>query len=199
MTRITMIMLRTRSTRAKLAIALVPLLAVASSLAPAAAQTKELSDTSVRSLMNYAWTLMPGPKVTTQDGKEIIIDDSKRDEIMVPVDAAREVIKVGRISANAQTCGLPEEQSANHATLMKRERDKNKWSPAQIIYINQLHLFTVMLMTGGVKLIEKEANGGKEVVLENTKIAPPKADACTEVERKKVLELITAYREAKSN
>lgn len=199
MTRITMIMLRTRSTRAKLAIALVPLLAVASSLAPAAAQTKELSDTSVRSLMNYAWTLMPGPKVTTQDGKEIIIDDSKRDEIMVPVDAAREVIKVGRISANAQTCGLPEEQSANHATLMKRERDKNKWSPAQIIYINQLHLFTVMLMTGGVKLIEKEANGGKEVVLENTKIAPPKADACTDVERKKVLELITAYREAKSN
>ena len=197
MTRIPTPMLRTRPSTVKIALALAPLLALGT--APSLAQTKELSDTSVRSLMNYAWTLMPGPKVTTQDGKEIIIDDSKRDEIMVPVDAAREVIKVGRLSANAQTCGLPEEQSANHATLMKRERDKNKWSPAQIIYINQLHLFTVMLMTGGVKLIEKEANGGKEVVLENTKIAPPKADACNEAERKKVLELISAYREAKSN
>ena len=199
MTRIPMSMLRTRPVPASIAGAMAAVVAFGMGAASAEAQTKELSDTSVRSLMNYAWTLMPGPKVTLQDGKEIIIDDSKRDEIMVPVDAAREVIKVGRLSANAQTCGLPEEQSANHATLMKRERDKNKWSPAQIIYINQLHLFTVMLMTGGVKLIEKEGNAGKEVVLENTKIAPPKADACNDAERKKVLEQISAYREAKSN
>lgn len=199
MTRKPSSMLRERLISARIAGAVAAFLAMGMNAASVDAQTKELSDTSVRSLMNYAWALMPGPKVTLQDGKEIIIDESKRAEIMVPVDAAREVIKVGRLSANAQTCGLQEDQSANHATLMSRERAKNKWSPAQIIYINQLHLFTVMLMTGGVKLIEKEGNGGKEVVLENTKIAPPKADACNDAERKKVLEQINAYREAKSN
>ena len=165
--------------------------------APASAQNKDLSDNSVKSLMNYAWALMPGPKVTTQDGKEVLIDDSKRQDIMVPLDAAREIIRVGRLSANAQTCGLGEEQSANHATLMKREREKKKWSEAQMIYINQLHLFTVMLMTGGVKLVENEGAAGKTVVLENTKIAPPKPDACNDAERKKVVEQLTAYRDAK--
>jgi hypothetical protein len=163
----------------------------------ARAQTKELSDNSVKSLMNYAWALMPGPKVTMQDGKEILIEESKREEIMVPVDAAREVIRVGRISANAQTCCLGEQQAANHEALMKRERAKNKWTPQQMIYINQLHLFTVMLMTGGVKLIEKDDDGGKEVVIENAKLNPPKKDACTEVERKKVAEQVDAYLAAK--
>jgi hypothetical protein len=178
-------------------------LAMLAVTAPAGAQTKDLSDTSVKSLMNYAWALMPGPKVTTQDGKEVIIDESKRDEIMVPLDAAREVIKVGRLSANAQTCGLGEEQSANHATLMTRERAKKKWSEAQMIYINQLHLFTVMLMTGGVKLVEndggtnKDGTPSKTVVIENTKIAPPKADACNDAERTKLAELLKAYREGK--
>jgi hypothetical protein len=171
--------------------------------APASAQAKgDLSDGSVKSLMNYAWALMPGPKVTV-DGKEVIIDDTKREEIMVPLDAAREVIKVGRLSANAQTCGLGEEQTANHATLMKRERDKKKWSEAQMIYINQLHLFTVMLMTGGVKLVEndggtnKDGTPSKTVVIENTKIAPPKADACNDAERTKLTELLKVYREGK--
>jgi hypothetical protein len=168
----------------------------------AIAQTKELSDNSVRSLMNYAWALMPGPKVTV-DGKEVIIDDTKRNEIMVPLDAAREIIRVGRLSANAQTCGLGEEQSANHQTLMQRERAKKKWSEAQMIYINQLHLFTVMLMTGGVKLVENDAAPSKDgapsktVVIENTKIAPPKADACNDAERTKLAELLKAYRDAK--
>lgn len=178
-------------------------LSVLAVAAPAAAQGKDLSDSSVRSLMNYAWALMPGPKVTTQDGKEVIIDDSKRAEIMVPLDAAREVIKVGRLSANAQVCGLGEEQSANHAMLMSRERAKKKWSEAQMIYINQLHLFTVMLMTGGVKLVEsdptpnKDGTPNKTVVIENTKITTPKPDACTDAERKKVEEALKAYREAK--
>ncbi len=176
-------------------------LAMLSVTPPALAQAKELSDGSVRSLMNYAWALMPGPKVTTQDGKEVIIDDTKRDEIMVPIDAAREVIKVGRLSANAQTCGLGEEQSANHATLMTRERAKKKWSEAQLIYINQLHLFTVMLMTGGVKLVEnaepgKDGAQSKTVVIEN-KLAPPKADACNDAERTKLTELLKAYRDGK--
>jgi hypothetical protein len=178
-------------------------LAMLATTAPANAQSKDLSDSSIKSLMNYAWALMPGPKVTTQDGKEVVIDDTKREEIMIPLDAAREVIKVGRLSANAQTCGLGEEQSSNHATLMQRERAKKKWSEAQMIYINQLHLFTVMLMTGGVKLVENDAAPNKDgtpsktVVIEGTKITPPKADACNDAERTKLADLLKAYREGK--
>ena len=170
----------------------------------ASAQGKDLSDESVKVLMNYAWAMTP-VKFTRPDGSIIEVDKAKRDEVVVPLDQARDVIRVARLTAYAQICGLAEEQVANFQTMMAREQAKksdkggDKWTKQQMLYINQLHLFTVMLMTGGVKLIEKEGNAGKEVVLENTKIAPPKADACNEAERKKVLDLITAYREAKGN
>lgn len=159
---------------------------------PAAAQTKELSDKSVQTMMQYAWTLML-PKFTS-NGKEVTVDLNKPRENMVPVDVAREVIRVGRVSASAQMCGLNEEQGAMHGTLMQREVAKKKWTDQQLMFVNQLHLFTVMLMTGGVKVVEKEGDkeGGKEVVLENAKLAPSKT-ACTEVEAKKVKEQVDAY------
>jgi hypothetical protein len=159
---------------------------------PAAAQTKELSDKSVQTMMQYAWTLML-PKFTA-NGKEVIVDLTKPRENMVPVEVARDVIRVGRVSASAQLCGLNEEQGAMHANLMQREAAKKKWTDQQMMFVNQLHLFTVMLMTGGVKVVEKEGDkeGGKEVVLENAKLAPPKT-ACTEVEAKKVKEQVDAY------
>jgi hypothetical protein len=163
---------------------------------PAVAQSKELSDKSVQTMMQYAWSLML-PKFTT-NGKEVVVDLNKPQENMVPVDAAREVIRVGRISANAQMCGLVDDQTAVHQTLIRREVDKKKWTDQQMMFVNQLHLFTVMLMTGGVKVVEKEGDkeGGKEVVLDNAKLAAPK-NACTDVEKKKVEEQIKAYVEAK--
>jgi hypothetical protein len=168
---------------------------VAGGVMPAAAQTKELSDKSVQTMMQYAWTLML-PKFTA-NGKEVIVDLNKPKENMVPVDVARDVIRVGRVSASAQMCGLNEEQGAMHGTLMQREAAKKKWTDQQMMFVNQLHLFTVMLMTGGVKVVEKEGDkeGGKEVVLENAKLAPPK-NACTEAEAKKVREQVVAYVQA---
>jgi hypothetical protein len=159
---------------------------------PAMAQSKELSDKSVQTMMQYAWTLML-PKFTA-NGKEVIVDLNKPAENMVPVDVAREVIRVGRISASAQMCGLENDQTAVHGNLLARENAKKKWTDQQMMFVNQLHLFTVMLMTGGVKVVEKEGDkeGAKEVVLENAKLAAPKA-ACTDAERKKVADLVKAY------
>ena len=57
-----------------------------------------------------------------------------------------------------------------------------------MVYISQLHLTTVMLLTGRIKLVEKE--GDKEVVVDEKK-AP--AQTCTDEQRAKVKELITAY------
>jgi hypothetical protein len=71
---------------------------------------------------------------------------------------------------------------------MKREVDKKKWSDQQTLYINQLHLTTVMLLSGKIKLVEKD--GDKEVVVDE-KQTPPQT--CTEEQRQKVKDLVAAY------
>jgi len=151
------------------------------------AQAKDLSEKSVLALMRYAWALVP-KKFTTPQGKVIQVDKSKPSESVVPIDTAREVIRVARLSAYAQLCELPEEQRANYQTLMHREAAK-KWTDQQMLYINQLHLFTVMTLTGKVQLVEKD--GDKEVVVQERK--PPRTESCTDTERKKVQSQIMAY------
>lgn len=147
----------------------------------------ELSDKSVQVFMDYAWTLTP-QQFSKKDGTVIIVDKTKREDAMVPIEIAREVIRVGRISAHAQVCNLPEDQSLNHRSLMRRELDRKKWNDQQTLFINQLHLTTVMLLTGKIKLVEKD--GDKEVVIDE-KQAPQQT--CTDEQRQKVKELIAAY------
>jgi hypothetical protein len=151
------------------------------------AQAKELSDKSVLALMRYAWSLVP-QRFTTPQGKVIEVDKSKPSDSVVPIETAREVIRVARMSAYAQLCELPEEQRANYQTLMRREEEK-KWTDQQLLYINQLHLFTVMTLTGKVQLVEKD--GDKQVVVQDGKAA--KTESCTDTERKKVQAQIMAY------
>jgi hypothetical protein len=161
---------------------------MAALVGPAFAQNKELSDKSVLTLMRYAWGMVP-EKFTTPLGKTIIVDKAHASEAIVPLDVAREVIRVARLSAYAQLCELPEEQRANYQTLMRREEAKSKWSDQQMLFINQLHLFTVMTLTGKVQLIEKD--GDKQVVVQEGK--PLKTESCTDTERKKIQDQIMAY------
>jgi hypothetical protein len=160
---------------------------VAGAAGPSLAQAKDLSEKSVLALMRYAWAMVP-QRFTTPTGKVIEVDKSKPSESVVPIETAREVIRVARMSAYAQLCELPEEQRANYQTLMRREEGK-KWTDQQMLYINQLHLFTVMTLTGKVQLVEKD--GDKQVVVQEGK--PPKTESCTDTERKKVQTQIMAY------
>lgn len=155
---------------------------------PGSAQTKELSEKSVQLLMQYAWALTP-PKFTAPDGKTIEVDKSKPKAVIVAVDVAREVIKVARLSAYAQLCELAEEQRANYQTLMRREVAKSKWTDQQLLYISQLHLFTVMTLTGKVQIVQKE--GDKQVVVQENKT--PKTESCNDAERNRVKAQITSY------
>jgi hypothetical protein len=155
---------------------------------PAFAQNKELSDKSVLTLMRYAWGMVP-EKFTTPTGKTIIVDKSKASEAIVPLDVAREVIRVARLSAYAQLCELPEEQRANFQTFMRREEAKSRWTDQQMLFINQLHLFTVMTLTGKVALIEKD--GDKQVVVQESR--PLKTESCTDTERKKIQEQVMTF------
>lgn len=154
---------------------------------------EELSEKSVRTFMEYAWSLTP-QQFSKQDGTVIVIDKKKKEDVFVPLDIAREVIKVGRISAHAQVCGLQELQVANHRSLMKREEEKKTWTEQQLVYINQLHLTTVMLLTGRIRLVEKE--GDKEVVIDDGKSSTP---TCTDEQRIKVKDMIIAYIESGPN
>ena len=155
---------------------------------PAFAQNKELSDKSVLTLMRYAWGMVP-ESFTTPLGKTIVVDKKHASESIVPIEIAREVIRVARLSAYAQICELDEEQRANYQTFMHREEAKGKWSDQQMLFINQLHLFTVMTLTGKVQLVEKD--GDKQVVVQDGK--PAKTGSCTDTERKKVQDQIVAF------
>lgn len=156
---------------------------------PVSAQ--ELSDKSVKTFMDYAWSLVPQQFTPPNGGKTILIDKTKRAEVMVPTAVAREVIRVGRLSAHAQVCDLPTAQLYNFRSMMQREVDKKTWSQQQLVYISQLHLTTVMLLTGKIKLVEKQ--GGKEVVVQESKTA---STTCSEEQKKKVMGVISAYVDA---
>ena len=152
------------------------------------AQTKELSDKSVLTLMKYAWSMVP-EKFTTPLGKTILVDRSKASEAIVPMEVAREVIHVARLSAYAQLCELAEEQRSNYQTFMRREQAKGKWTDQQLLFINQLHLFTVMTLTGKVQLVEKD--GDKQVVVQEGK--PIKTESCSDTEKQKIQAQIMAF------
>lgn len=167
--------------------ALVLALAMAATGTTVSADAKELSEKSVRTFMEYAWSLVPA-QFTKPSGEIVQVDKKKKDDVLVPVDVAREIIRVGRISAHAQVCNLPEDQVANYRSLMQRESDKKKWSEQQMIYINQLHLTTVMLLTGKIKLVEKQ--GDKQVVVEERK-SP--VQTCTPEQAEQVKQMIAEY------
>lgn len=155
-----------------------------------AAAAQDISENTVKAFMNYAWSMTPA-KFTKPDGKVVEIDKKEREKIEVAVDVAREIIRAGRMTAHAQLCDLPELQVLNYRSLMKRESEKKKWSEQQMIYINQLHLTTVMLLTGKIKEIVEGDGGEKRPVVEDTRIQDAKS--CTDEQRKKVSELINAY------
>lgn len=157
-------------------------------LTAAVAQQKELSDKSVSVLMEYAWNILPtifrGPS-----GKVIEVDKKhKKAEVMVPVETAREVIKVGYISAQAQLCDMMDEQVQNYDALMAREVTKKKWNDQQLLYISTLHRMTIHMAAGKLRVVDK----GDEIQVFQEPIEPSK-EACPDDKRARVKETITAY------
>lgn len=177
----------TQKATAGLALTAVLALGLTFGTAGTARAAEELSEKSIQSFMDYAWSLVP-QQFTKPDGKTIVVDKKKKEEVMVPIDVAREVVRVGRLSAHAQICELIEDQVNNYSSLMRREVDKKKWTDQQLLYISQLHLTTVMLLTGKIKLVENQ--GDKQVVVEEGKDV---YQTCTPEQKAKVKDVIAAY------
>lgn len=157
-------------------------------LAPATAQQKELSDKSIGVLMEYAWSILPSI-FRAPTGKVIEVDKkNKKQDVMVPIETARETIKVGYLSAQAQLCDMAEEQVKNYDALMAREVVKKKWTDQQLLYISTLHRMTIHLAAGKLRVVDK----GDEIQVFQEPIEPSK-EACPEDKRARVKETITAY------
>ena len=158
------------------------------------AQEKEMGQKSVETLMDYAWAITPD-RFTKPNGVTVDIDRNNRKAVEVPLETAREIIRVGRLSAHAQVCDLKEEHAANFRTLMVREAIKKKWSEPQFVYMNQLHMVTVMLLTGQLKVIEsEEGKDGKDVQVAEENVG--KRATCTPEQKVKVKEAVSAYLKA---
>lgn len=154
-------------------------------------RAQQLSQKSVETLMGYAWAITPD-RFTKPNGQTVEIDRNNPAAAQVPIDTAREIIRVGRLSAHAQVCDLKEEHTANFRTLMAREAIKKTWSEQQFVFMNQLHMVTVMLLTGQLKLIESETGkDGKDVQVAEESIG--KKATCTPEQKAKVKEAIAAY------
>jgi hypothetical protein len=152
-------------------------------------QKSELSAKSTKLIMGFALTTIPS-EIKQPDGKVLKIDRSKPGEILVPINDARRIIMAARNSAHAQMCDLPELQSENYMALMRSEQAKNKWTQQQFLFINRLHLFTVMWLTGNVKFLEKDGKKEPRVISEPDK---GKKKSCTAEEKAKVRKNIEAF------
>jgi len=171
-------------------LALMTAAAAQDSAAPKAdKEAEELSLKSVKLITGFALTTIPS-EIKQPDGKIVKIDRSNLEKILVPLDDARRIILAARNSAHAQMCDLAELQAENYLALMRTEQSKNKWSQEQMLFINRLHLFTVMWLTGNVKFMEKDGKKEPTVIAEPDK--GEKKD-CSADEKAKVKANIEAY------
>jgi hypothetical protein len=124
--------------------------------APGAGPKDKLSDSAVRVMTTFAWSILP-EEYKGPDGKTIKLDKSDPNKFLIPVDDARRIIRVATRSAYAEVCQLPELERANYQTLMKGEEARKVWTQDQLVFINTLHMFSVSYFTGNLKITEKEA------------------------------------------
>ncbi len=152
-----------------------------------AAEAKDLSDKSVKVLMEYAWTILPA-KFTMPDRRVVEVDKkNKKKETMVPTDVGREVIITGYHSAQAQLCEMWEEQTQNYDAMIRIQRAKHNWSDQQLLYITTLHRMTIHMAAGKLKVTESK--GERQVSLEPIE---PSKDTCNDEKRAKVKAAVAA-------
>ena len=164
-----------------------------SAIAQETGKKPAIKDKTVKTLMKFAFGLMP-EIYTGPDGKKIAINKKKPDEVMIPVDDARRIILVADRSAKAQNCDLKVMQTLNHNAMVKYEQVFKSWSDQQKLFINQLHLFTVLYMTGNVKFDEQKTAQEKADIKSGKKIPDLENKyKCSDDERKKVAASVDEY------
>lgn len=169
---------------------------------------KGMSDSAVRVLMTYAFSIIP-ENAKGPDGKPMKIDKSNPKPYFIPTADARRVIRAATRSAYAEVCDLPKLAQANFETLTKGEEARGTWSPQQMQMINALYLFSVSYFTGNVKITPTDEPadptpaGGSSVAAkgsisdvadsETTRVFSAEPPKCPPEQKKKVINAINAY------
>ncbi len=161
-----------------------------------------LSDSSVRVMSMWAWSIMP-EEAPDASGKTVKIDKSNRDLYVVPVEDARRVIRVAMRSAYADACDLRELGLANYKTLIRGEQARKVWSSEQLMYINFLHIWSVSYFTGNFSMDEEKDEGGAAPAAANAEAGGKQADGfkpkklvCPPEQKEKVARAIKTYTRA---
>ena len=168
--------------------------------APEAQQKGGLSDSAMRVLMTYAFSMIPEER-PGPDGKPHKVDKSDPKVFLIPDDDARRVIRAATRSAYAEACELPDLAKANYQTLIKSEEAKKVWSEQQLLMIRALHMFSASYFSGGVHIHEtpdadsKGAEGADQTA-GGTDLVAPKKLQCPPEQKQKVENAIKAYVQA---
>jgi hypothetical protein len=170
---------------------------------PQGKQKGGLSDSAVRVLMTYAFSIIPETQ-TGADGKSVKVDKSNPNVFLIPDEDARRVIRAATRSAYAEACELPDLARANYNTLMRSEQAKKVWSDQQLLMINALHMFSASYFSGNAKISEAPdqaaASTGDTTTVSKgnapqpgTAVVAPTKPACPPEQKQKVMNAINAY------
>ena len=158
-------------------------------LAPAQAQGKGISDASASALMNDTWYAMPA-QYTRRSSEVIVVDKTKKQEVVVPLEKGKEVIHAAYRSGKAHYCGMLEEYEANFKTLLSREHASGRWTKQQFLYIEMLHNYTMQFSLGKIRI--KLGEDGKKD-FEVIEKGPLWTKPCTDDDRKIISSQILAF------
>jgi hypothetical protein len=171
--------------------------------APEGQQRGGLSDSAVRVLMGYAFSVIPEERAGP-DGKPVKLDKSDPTKFLIPPDDARRVIRAATRSAYAEACQLPDLAQANYQALLRSEGAKKVWSEMQLLMVNALYLFSASYFAGNVKISETEQGGDTSAPAtdgaaqpvapaQGNSLVAPKRPQCPPEQKEKVVAAINAY------
>jgi hypothetical protein len=162
--------------------------------------SKKLSDSAVRVMSTFALSIVPDQVPAGPGGQMIKLDKSDPNKYLIPLDDARQIIRVATRSAYAEVCQLPELEKANFDAMIRGEKLRG-WTSQQMMFIHALHTFATSYFAGNVKITESEAGQSESPAKEGaanavkgtaTTITTKKLE-CAPGQKEKVTAAINAY------
>ncbi len=175
--------------------------AIAMNSVVATAAKKQPNDKVLNMLTKLAYSQVPAKIKNRKTGKMIELDKNNPKSIIIPIPDARRIIKVGYVSGKAQLCNIQPYQIALYQSMMKAETKSGKWNQAQLVYINKLHLMTVMMTTGQIAvkdgaLTDSERDAAKKEVTAALKKKVTKKSSCSAKQLKEIKTTIENFVDA---
>ena len=138
--------------------------------------SKGLSDSAVRVMSTFALSIVPDQVPLGPGGQMIKLDKSDPNKYLIPVDDARQIIRVATRSAYAEVCKLPELEKANFDAMIRGEKARG-WTAQQMMFIHALHTFATSYFAGNVKITESYADQSGSLAKEGAAAANAAKDA----------------------